>query len=136
MPRGKGSRLQEYTRKYEQAFLEDMGTLNLERPGKDCSCHGAHCPRWRNSSRSSADERFAYGRKMARYYFSIAKFPEYGKLSKKDFGGMEAGAAWTSTRYEKDNARDFALWKAPKPGEAFWESVIGPGRPAGTLNAP
>ena len=31
--------------------------------------------------------------------------------------------------YEKDNARDFALWKAPKPGEAFWESVIGPGRP-------
>ena len=42
---------------------------------------------------------------------------------------MEDGARVDVDEYEKDSARDFALWKAPKPGEAFWESAIGPGRP-------
>jgi cysteinyl-tRNA synthetase len=62
-------------------------------------------------------------------YYRIAKFPEYGKLSKIDVGGMKAGARVDNDRYEKDDARDFALWKAPKPGEHFWETRIGPGRP-------
>ncbi|HTE89037.1 MAG TPA: DALR domain-containing protein, partial [Terriglobales bacterium] len=53
----------------------------------------------------------------------------YGKLSKKDFAGMEDGARVDVDDYDKDNARDFALWKAPKPGEAFWETTIGRGRP-------
>jgi cysteinyl-tRNA synthetase len=57
------------------------------------------------------------------------KFPEYGKLSKKDFAGMEDGARVDVDEYEKDSARDFALWKAPKPGEASWNTSIGPGRP-------
>src|SRR6266404_3092137 len=72
---------------------------------------------------------FAYRAEDGSYYFRIAKFPAYGKLSKKDFAGMEDGARVDLDEYEKDNARDFALWKAPKPGEAFWESKIGPGRP-------
>src|SRR5262249_20818246 len=71
----------------------------------------------------------AYRTEDGSYYFRIAKFPEYGKLSKKDFAGMEDGARVDVDEYEKDNARDFALWKAPKPGEASWESVVGPGRP-------
>ncbi|HXR17998.1 MAG TPA: DALR domain-containing protein, partial [Terriglobales bacterium] len=58
-----------------------------------------------------------------------AKFPAYGKLSKKDFAGMEDGARVDVDEYEKDSARDFALWKAPKPGETSWETSIGPGRP-------
>ena len=61
---------------------------------------------------------FAYRTEDGSYYFRIAKFPEYGKLSKKDFAGMEDGARVDVDEYEKDNARDFALWKAPKPGEA------------------
>jgi len=72
---------------------------------------------------------FAYRADDGSYYFRIAKFPAYGKLSRKDFAGMEDGARVDVDEYEKDNARDFALWKAPKPGEAFWESSIGPGRP-------
>ena len=72
---------------------------------------------------------FAYRTDDGSYYFRIAKFPEYGKLSKKDFAGMEDGARVDVDEYEKDNARDFALWKAPKPGEASWESKIGQGRP-------
>ena len=59
----------------------------------------------------------------------IAKFPNYGKLSKIDLIGIQAGARVDNDRYEKESARDFALWKAPKPGEHFWETAIGPGRP-------
>jgi cysteinyl-tRNA synthetase len=71
----------------------------------------------------------AYPTEDGSYYFRIAKFPAYGKLSKKDFAGMEDGARVDVDEYEKDNARDFALWKAPKPGEAFWDTQIGRGRP-------
>jgi cysteinyl-tRNA synthetase len=71
----------------------------------------------------------AYRADDGSYYFRIAKFPQYGKLSKKDFQGMLDGARVDVDEYEKDSARDFALWKAPKPGEASWESAIGPGRP-------
>jgi cysteinyl-tRNA synthetase len=71
----------------------------------------------------------AYRTDDGSYYFRIAKFPEYGKLSKKDFGGMQDGARVDVDEYDKDSARDFALWKAPKPGETSWESSIGPGRP-------
>jgi cysteinyl-tRNA synthetase len=62
-------------------------------------------------------------------YYRIAKFPAYGKLSKIDLTGIQAGARVDNDRYEKESARDFALWKAPKPGEHFWETEIGPGRP-------
>ena len=59
----------------------------------------------------------------------LAAFPAYGKLSKKDLSGMEDGARVDVDEYEKDSARDFALWKAAKPGETSWETAIGPGRP-------
>src|SRR3954466_5493685 len=72
---------------------------------------------------------YAYRTEDGSYYFRIAKFPEYGKLSKKDFAGMTDGARVDVDEYEKDNARDFALWKSPQPGEAFWETEIGSGRP-------
>jgi cysteinyl-tRNA synthetase len=71
----------------------------------------------------------AYRSEEGSYYFRIAKFPQYGKLSKKDFSGMLDGARVDVDEYEKDSARDFALWKAPKPGEASWDTVVGPGRP-------
>jgi cysteinyl-tRNA synthetase len=71
----------------------------------------------------------AYRTEDGSYYFRIAKFPEYGKLSKKDFGGMLDGARVDIDEYDKDSARDFALWKAPKSGESSWDTVIGPGRP-------
>ena len=72
---------------------------------------------------------FAYRTDDGSYYFRIAKFPEYGKLSKNDFSGMIDGARVDVDEYDKDSARDFALWKAPKPGEASWDTAIGPGRP-------
>jgi cysteinyl-tRNA synthetase len=120
--------VQEYTKKYEDAFLEDMASLNLERPEKIVRAT-EHIQEMAEFIAALEKKGFAYRTEDGSYYFSIAKFPEYGKLSKKDFGGMEVGARVDVDEYEKDNARDFALWKAPKEGEAFWESVVGPGRP-------
>ena len=120
--------VQEYTRPYEEAFLEDMATLNLERPEKMVRAT-EHIAEMAEFIKKLEAKGFAYRTEDGSYYFSIAKFPGYGKLSKKDFGGIEVGARVDVDEYEKDNARDFALWKSPKPGEAFWESVIGPGRP-------
>ena len=120
--------LQDYTRAYEEAFLEDMATLNLERPEKIVRATD-HIAEMAEFIAALVKKGIAYKTEDGSYYFSIAKFPEYGKLSKKDFGGMEVGARVDVDEYEKDNARDFALWKAPKEGEAFWQSVIGPGRP-------
>jgi len=62
-------------------------------------------------------------------YYRITKFRDYGKLSKVDLSGIQVGARVDNDRYEKESARDFALWKAPKPGEHFWETPIGVGRP-------
>jgi len=120
--------VQEYTRTYEEAFLEDMGSLNLERPEKIVRAT-EHIPEMAEFIAKLEKKGIAYRTEDGSYYFRIAKFPEYGKLSKKDFAGIEVGSRVDVDEYEKDNARDFALWKAPKEGEAFWESSIGPGRP-------
>lgn len=120
--------VQEYTRKYEEAFLEDMGSLNLERPERMVRAT-EHIQEMAGFIAALEKKGIAYRTEDGSYYFRIAKFPEYGKLSKKDFAGMEVGARVDVDEYEKDNARDFALWKAPKEGEAFWDGPIGPGRP-------
>ncbi|HVZ59865.1 MAG TPA: DALR domain-containing protein, partial [Terriglobales bacterium] len=59
----------------------------------------------------------------------VASFKEYGKLSRKNFDEIEPGARVDVDEHDKETARDFALWKAKKPGEAFWETSIGAGRP-------
>lgn len=118
----------EYTKKFEAAFLEDMHTLNLQQPEHLIRATD-HIQEMAEFIRKLEQKGFAYRTEDGSYYFHIAKFPEYGKLSKKDFGGMEVGARVDVDEYEKDNARDFALWKAPKEGEAFWETSIGKGRP-------
>ena len=62
-------------------------------------------------------------------YFKISTLPDYGKLARLDHSGMQSGARVDSDKYEKDDARDFVLWKAAKPGEPSWDPGIGPGRP-------
>jgi cysteinyl-tRNA synthetase len=122
-----GIPVQQYTSKYEKAFLEDAAALNIEQPQLVRATE--HIEEMAEFISKLVEKGFAYKTEDGSYYFRIAKFPAYGKLSKKDFAGMEDGARVDVDEYEKDNARDFALWKAPKQGEAFWESKIGPGRP-------
>jgi cysteinyl-tRNA synthetase len=122
-----GVGVKQYTAKYEKAFLEDAASLNIEQPQLVRATD--HIPEMAQFIADLEKKGFAYRAEDGSYYFRIAKFPGYGKLSKRDFAGMQDGARVDVDEYEKDSARDFALWKAPKPGETFWESVIGPGRP-------
>ena len=122
-----GVGLREYTEKYAQAFFDDCKALSIEAPEQ-----------WVRAT-DNIDEMvklierlrqksFTYDSEGSIYY-RIAKFPDYGKLSNIDVAGIQAGARVDNDRYEKESARDFALWKAPKAGEFFWETSIGPGRP-------
>jgi len=122
-----GVSVQQYTAKYEKAFLEDSAMIGIEPPTLVRATE--HIPQMAEFVAKLAGKDTAYRTEDGSYYFRIAKFPQYGKLSKKDFGGMLDGARVEVDEYDKDSARDFALWKAPKPGEAFWETTIGPGRP-------
>ncbi len=122
-----GVSVKEYTAKYERAFLEDVAALNIQQPEL---VHATdYIPDMAGFIAGLQEKGFAYRTEDGSYYFRIAKFPAYGKLSKRDFAGMQDGARVDVDEYEKDNARDFALWKSPKPGEASWETQIGPGRP-------
>jgi cysteinyl-tRNA synthetase len=122
-----GVSVKQYTSKYEKAFLEDTATLNIEQPTLVRATD--HIPEMAQFIAELQNKGFAYRTEDGSYYFKIANFPAYGKLSRKDFAGMEDGARVDVDEYEKDSARDFALWKAPKPGETSWETSIGPGRP-------
>ena len=122
-----GVRVQEYTAKYEKAFLEDCSLIGIEEPTLVRATE--HIQQMAESVAKLMEKDIAYRTEDGSYYFRIARFPQYGKLSKKDFGGMQDGARVDVDEYDKDSARDFALWKAPKPGEASWDTVIGPGRP-------
>ena len=122
-----GVTVQQYTSKYEKAFLEDAAMIGIEQPTIVRATE--HIPEMAGFVTKLVAKEIAYRADDGSYYFRIAKFPEYGKLSKRDFGGMLDGARVDVDEYDKDSARDFALWKAPKPGEASWETAIGPGRP-------
>ena len=124
----KGVPIADYTRKFTQAFLDDMATLSLENPEKLVRATD-HISEMAHFIAQLTAKGNAYRADEGSYYFRISSFPEYGKLSKKDFAGMTDGARVDSDRFDKEEARDFALWKAPKEGEAFWETAIGPGRP-------
>src|ERR1700738_3505592 len=119
--------IRDYTEKFAQAFFEDCRTLSIDSP--------EHWVRATENIDSMVqliqrlqEKTYTYSSEGSIYY-RIAKFPDYGKLSKIDVTGIQAGARVDVDRYEKESARDFALWKAPKPGEHFWDTPIGRGRP-------
>jgi cysteinyl-tRNA synthetase len=118
----------EYTAVYERAFFEDLEALRVERP-EIMARATEHIPRMVELVQKLAAAGAAYQAEDGSWYFRLAAFPEYGKLSKKDLSGMEDGARVDLDEYEKDSARDFALWKAAKPGETSWDTAIGRGRP-------
>jgi cysteinyl-tRNA synthetase len=122
-----GVSIRDYTEKFAQAFFDDCKALSIEAP-----------ERWIRATdnidamvgliQRLQERTYTYASDGSIYY-RIAKFPNYGKLSKIDVSGIQAGARVDVDRYEKESARDFALWKAPKPGEHFWDTPIGRGRP-------
>jgi cysteinyl-tRNA synthetase len=118
----------EYTPKYVEAFFEDLEALRVERPEQIARATD-HISQMVALIQKLEAEGAAYKTENGSWYFRLSAFPEYGKLSKKDLSGMEDGARVDVDEYEKDSARDFALWKAAKPGETSWDTPIGRGRP-------
>ncbi len=123
-----GVSIGEYTARYEAAFFEDLDALRVQRP-EQIARATEHIGQMVALIQKLAEAGAAYQAEDGSWYFRLRAFPEYGKLSKKDLSGMEDGARVDVDEYEKDSARDFALWKAPKPGETSWETAIGQGRP-------
>ena len=119
--------IRDYTAKYIEAFLADRRVLGIEKPEYMVRATDNIEDMVQLIERLTA-KGFTYVSDGS-VYFRISQFPEYGKLTHVDPAGIKAGARVDVDRYEKADARDFALWKAPKPGEFFWETRIGPGRP-------
>jgi len=125
-----GKTIDEYTAKYTAAFLEDFDALGAERP-EHTPRATEHIEGMVDIIRRLRDAGHAY-ESGGSYYFRITSFPDYGKLSKINFAGNIVGGSERvdTDKYEKEDARDFALWKArEEPDEPAWETDLGPGRP-------
>ncbi len=118
----------EYSKVYEDAFFEDLHALRIERP--EVIARATECiPEMVTLIEQLAAKDIAYQAEDGSWYFRLARDPQYGKLSKKDLENIEDGARVDLDEYEKDAARDFALWKAVKGSEPQWETTLGAGRP-------
>ena len=122
-----GKSLAEYTDVFTQAFLEDSAALRLERPERLVKAT-EHIDDMVAAIKKLRELGFTYESEGSIYY-RVSRFPQYGKLSHTEFKGMRAGARVDTDKYDKADARDFALWKARKPGEHYWKTDIGEGRP-------
>lgn len=121
-----GISLREYTDRYISAFIEDMEILRLKKP--DYMPRATeHIPEMVSLIKKLLEKGYAY-RKDGSIYYSIAQFPSYGQLSGIDLSGIKSGARVDVDEYEKEDVRDFALWKEEKEG-VFWDTEIGRGRP-------
>ena len=123
----KGVGLDEYTKPFIEAFGRDRDTLAIL-PADQYPRATAHIPEMVALIRTLLEKGFAY-KKEGSVYFAIDKYPAYGRLSKISLEDRRPGARGDADEYEKESVHDFALWKAAKPGEPFWEAEIGPGRP-------
>ncbi|MEP6742696.1 MAG: cysteine--tRNA ligase, partial [bacterium] len=125
-----GLSIDDYTAKYIDALWEDFDALGCERP-EIVPRATRHIPEMVSLIEKLLETNHAYASDGSVYY-RIASFPEYGKLSKINFAGNIAGASErvNTDKYEKEDARDFALWKEPaNANEPAWDARIGRGRP-------
>ena len=125
-----GVSIDDYTAKYIDALWEDFDALGCERP-EIVPRATRHIPEMVALIEKLLANNHAY-KSDGSIYYRIASFPDYGKLSKINFAGNIAGASERidTDKYEKEDARDFALWKEPESdGEPAWDASIGRGRP-------
>ena len=122
--------IDDYTAKYIEALWEDADALGLERP--DIVPRATrHIPEMVELIEKLLENEHAY-KSDGSIYYRISSFPEYGKLSKINFAGNIVGGSEriNTDKYEKEDARDFALWKEPaSEAEPAWDASIGRGRP-------
>jgi cysteinyl-tRNA synthetase len=124
-----GRDLMDFTAEYVAAFEEDAARLRMETP-EVVPRATAHIPEMVALIGRLQERGHTYVADGS-VYFRISSFPEYGRLSRLDVAGIKAGVRVDTDKYEKENARDFVLWKAKadEPAWAQWDSPFGRGRP-------
>jgi len=127
--REEGIKLKELTQKYEKAFLEDIRSLNIIKPNIMPRAT-EHIKEMVALIKGLLKKGYAYKTEDG-IYFSIKKFRDYGKLARIDFSKLKQTERMKKDIYEKEETRDFALWKfwTQEDGNVFWETEIGKGRP-------
>ena len=118
----------ELTDRYAAQFVADVDSMAMTRP--DALPRATdHIPQIAALVKTLIDAGHAYRTDDGSVFFRIASWPAYGRLARLDPDAMRVGERVESDEYGKDDVRDFALWKGPKPGEPSWDTVVGPGRP-------
>ncbi len=124
--------LKQFTKQYEEAFFEDMESLSIL-PADKFPRATEHIDEMRFLIRRLMEKGLAYKAEDGSVYFNVKKFSDYGKLANITLNQLKTGASGRvrADEYSKENAHDFALWKAysPEDGKVFWESEFGKGRP-------
>lgn len=125
-----GQPLRAFTAQYAQAFFEDIRTLNIEK-AEHYPAATDHISEMIALIGRLMEKGYAYRSEDGSVYFSIDKWPAYGKLAHLDRAGMRMGVRIASDEYDKENVADFALWKAwdEQDGAVAWDSPWGRGRP-------
>jgi len=121
--------LKEYTKKYEDAFFEDESSLNIKKADKYPKAT-EHINEMIELIEKLLKKGYAYKTEDG-IYFNIKKFKDYGKFAKIKLKNLKEGARIDNDEYDKENAKDFALWKfyTEDDGNVFWDVKIGKGRP-------
>ncbi len=125
-----GLSLKEYTRMYEKAFFEDVEAMNIDKA--DFYPRATeHIDEMVKIIKALMEKGYAYRAEDGSIYYDISKFKEYGKLSKLEIHKLKEGARVSHDEYAKDEAKDFALWKAhsEEDGDVYWVTEVGKGRP-------
>ena len=114
--------------RYLGAFLEDAAAVGMTRP--DVLPQATrHIDEIVTLIEALLERGHAYRTDDGSIFFRIASWPAYGRLARLDPQEQRVGERVEADEYAKDDVRDFALWKGPKPGEPSWDTSIGPGRP-------
>jgi cysteinyl-tRNA synthetase len=124
-----GVPLREYTTRFIDAFREDAAALGLEPPEDTPRATDRENLVAMADMIAALEDRGHTYRSDGSIYFKIATLPQYGQLARLDHAGMISGARVDSDKYDKEDARDFVLWKASKADEPSWDCGVGPGRP-------
>jgi cysteinyl-tRNA synthetase len=123
-----GITIGELTTRHTEAFLEDLARLRIAKP--DIMPRATeHIDEMVVLIQTLIAKGHAYQTEDGSVFFRIASWPDYGKLARIDPDQQRSGERVEADEYDKDDVRDFALWKAAKPGEPSWETALGPGRP-------
>ncbi len=122
-----GRSLSEFTEKYADLFFRDLDRLGFDRAERYPRAT-EHVPEMLEMTAKLIERGHAYESEGS-VYFRISTFPTYGRLSGIDLSQARRGERVADDEYEKEDVKDFVLWKAAKPGEPTWDSPWGPGRP-------